>query len=393
MAVARRTARFSAGFTLVEVMVALVLISILAGMIMTAVNGVTRQANLSRTQSIISIVDSVLQEQYESYKYRPLPVAIPDLAGFTPDGQVFGLEILPSEAARVRLNMMRDLQRMEMPDRMSDIVFFDGNNKLMNRPATIFAAASPVIRDDSTNPPRMRRDSQLSSRRTVRVEWFGSGNNPNDVPNRFSTYFQRALPTWTPQHEGAECLYLILSSSFIGGRSAIEMVPAGNIGDTDGDGMLEILDGYGRPLEFIRWPSGYHLADTERSLDNTIPDDFDLFRSDFGYFAGQGPWNENPWSMRPLVVSAGRSGQFGLSLRPDGPGFRYNNNSPAALQLMSWPITTDAMGPESQGRSGTYIFVDPYMRSLGVAARPGSPIPGQQAVRDDNITNYALAVE
>ncbi|MEE2936172.1 MAG: prepilin-type N-terminal cleavage/methylation domain-containing protein, partial [Planctomycetota bacterium] len=109
-------------FTLVELLVALVVLSLLAGMVIAAVQGVNQTAREARTRSIIDAIDSVLMEQYQSYKYRPFSVEIPSLETQVNSMVDVGFEILASESARVRLMMIRDMQRMEMPDRLSDIV-------------------------------------------------------------------------------------------------------------------------------------------------------------------------------------------------------------------------------------------------------------------------------
>jgi prepilin-type N-terminal cleavage/methylation domain-containing protein len=380
-------------FTLVEVMVVLVLISILSTMVMTAVQGVTQNARLARTRSIVAVIDSVLQEQYESYKYRPLAVAIPDLNKPLPNEGIFSFQLMPSEAARVRLNMVRDLQRMELPDRINDVATISGTTVSMNFPATLTAVAYPVMQMNG----RMQRGDD-GSRRQFPVNWFNGAFGKN-VPSRFAAYFRRVRPTWTPQHQGSECLYLIMSNSFVGGSSALDAIPPSNIGDTDNDGMPEILDGWERPIEFVRWPNGFgSTADSELSVDLSLPDDFDLFRSDFGYSVSG---VVVPWSMRPLVVSAGSDGEHGLNFVPrdaggNEVGFRYSTLMPATgLRDMSWPVTPAAMGTESTGRTATYFWLDPYMRqtALGVATYPGNPLPNSQSVRDDNITNYQLATE
>lgn len=387
-------------FTLVEVMVVLVLISILSTMVMTAVQGVTQNARLARTRSIIAVIDSVLQEQYESYKYRPLAVVIPDLNKPVPGQGIFSYQLMPSEAARVRLNMLRDLQRMELPDRINDILAPNGT---MNLPASLTAVAYPVMEMPVPGKPGETKMMRSAGRRQFPVNWFNGANEKN-VPSRFAAYYRRAKPllerAWTPQHQGSECLYLILSNSFVGGSSALDAIPPSNIGDTDNDGMPEILDGWERPIEFVRWPNGFgNTADSELSVDLSLPDDFDLFRSDFGYSVSG---VVVPWSMRPLVVSAGSDGEHGLNYVPRDAsgneiGFCYSALMPATgLRDMSWPITSDAMGPESTGRTGTYFWLDPYLRqsALGVALFPGNPSPNAlPSVRDDNITNYQLATE
>ena len=112
-------------FTLVELLAVMVLMSLLAAMVITATNGVIETARETRTKKIIAAIDSVIQEQYRSYKYRPLSVEIPETATAVSDPNTpaneIGFEVLASEAARVRLMMIRDLQRMELPDRLTDI--------------------------------------------------------------------------------------------------------------------------------------------------------------------------------------------------------------------------------------------------------------------------------
>jgi hypothetical protein len=349
-------------------------------MVMTAVRGVNLTARQARTRSIIAIVDSVIQEQYESYKYRPLAVEIPNVYATPSDQTVLKYEVLASEAARVRLNMIRDLQRMELPDRISDIKV--GND--INRPAVIHAVANRVLINPGAVPPQ-----PVYQRSNVRsqflVNWFGIGS----LPNRFAAYQRLAKPTWTPQFESAECLYLFMATSFVGGAPALEQIPASNIGDLDNDGMPEILDGWGRPLGFVRWPVGFN--DPDLSIDMSMPDDFDPLRVDFASVSGVNGVQE-PWSIRPLIISAGSDGDFGLHLQATNTGFRYSVDSPASLDLMSWPVTAAMMGDELPGRVGTFVFVDPFLRQFPGLTHPGSPIAGAESLRADNISNYQLAV-
>jgi prepilin-type N-terminal cleavage/methylation domain-containing protein len=382
-------------FTLVEVLVVLVLISILSGMVMTAVRGVNLTARQARTRSIIAIVDSVIQEQYESYKYRPLPVEIPDLLSPTPPNSgVLKYEVLPNEAARVRLNMIRDLQRMELPDRITDITVDPSATTAgaifaaVNQPASIVALADRVL----ITPTGYLRSPDRSLRRLFPVNWFSTAS----PPNRFAAYRRLIRPTWTAEFQSAECLYMIMSTTFVGGAPALEQIPPSNIGDTDGDGMPEILDGWGRPLGFVRWPVGFD--DPELSVDRSMPDDFDPLRADFASIPGvitdiTSPGGvPRPWSIRPLIISAGSDGEFGLELHASNAGFRYNTASPGALDLMAWPVTAAMMGDELPGRSAPTIFVDPFLRHFPGVVPPGSPITGAEGVRADNISNYQLAV-
>jgi len=389
-------------FTLVEVLVVLVLISILSSMVMTAVRGVNLTARQARTRSIIAIVDTVIQERYESYKYRPLPIVIPELSNPQPAG-TYSLEVSANESARVRLNMIRDLQRMEMPDRISDITINPAAATdpaiaaAINRPAEIFAMAERVLETATGIFREPDLTTRASQRMRVRVDWF----THLAPPNSFAAYRRLIRPTWTPEFQSAECLYMIMATSFVGGAPALEQIPASNIGDTDGDGMLEILDGWGRPLGFVRWPVGFEDPDPSRlPIDESMPDDFDPLRADFASIPGVNNdlttgGVKRPWSIRPLIISAGSDGEFGLTLHASNVGFRYNSGTSTTLDLMTWPVNVASMGQEHLGRNAPgfpEIFVDPFLRQFPSVVLPASPIAGAESIRADNISNYQLAV-
>jgi prepilin-type N-terminal cleavage/methylation domain-containing protein len=428
-----RNGNADVGFTLVEVLTVLVILSIMSGMILTAIRGVTNSARQARTKAILEAIDHVIQEQYESYRFRPLAVEIPDTfvpfvdSNTSTDAEI-GYEVLATESARVRLMMLRDLQRMEMPDRYTDI---------LSPPVTIRAACNPVLLNSAGEIAGSRRNP--NSRRMFNVNWYGTGA---DVPNRLASYNDRLSGSQTVEHQGAECLYLIMATSFIGGTPAIDTIPASNIGDTDGDLMPEILDGWGQPIEFIRWPIGFF--DVYESTNSQLADDFDLFRSDYAYLADPPPPppppapqpasgttmdpslpidpNDSsafpqryPWSVRPLIISPGADGLFGLALNPFSdattpiPAFNYQDTA------WNWPLNANYYGSELGGRmrgpgnttfnaSTGHPFPDPYLRVF-VAANGGAGnfegfFPGQLLTGDenaesaqDNLSNFSLQAE
>lgn len=358
------------GFTLVEILVVLVILGIMGGMVTTAVRGVSQTARESRTRSIISACDSVIQEHYEALKNRPLPVEMPTF-GITeqpgPPPITFSNEVLAFEAARVRLIMVRDLLRMELPDKKLDIVSLSNNQQT---PVSITAVANRVAADPVTG--RVIREFGANRLQTT-ITWRGSG--------KLGTYFNRVPnpSSWTIEHEGAECLYLIMSTSFTAGSPAINAIPDANIGDLDSDGMPEILDGWGRPLGFVRWPVGF--LDNNGIVDRSVPDDFDPFRVDFGFTVDT---FAPPWAMRPLIVSRGWDGEFGMELSLSTENYAQQ----------SWPLTdmntntSTKAEDESQGRTGIYFFPDPFLRHGTPVAFPGEIVNTETSA--DNITNYLL---
>jgi len=404
-------------FTLVEVLVVLVLMSILSAMVMTAVRGVTNSARIARTRSIIATIDSVIQDQYEDYKYRSLPIVIPDLvpSGSLPD-PIVGQELLPNEAARVRVSMVRDLQRMEMPDKVTD-VRSPANRANPSLPVPLTGAADIIVQLPNGRIALRRGETgSLSDRRQLSVNWYTTGTN---LPPKFLSYFRSTSNVWSTTHQGAECLYLIMANTYVDGTPAIEMIPSSNIGDLDNDGVPEILDGWGRPLGFVRWPVGYARPGFDSSPTIPLPpDEFDPFLTDFSQLspmptglAAITPMQlQRPRSTRPLIISAGPDGSFGIAFSTRSSDFiteevDFSNASAIAEETnyatQTWPVTDPWMGDERLGRVSPppYFFPDPFLRQFIVASSgsfllPGGTLAGPtaSAFRDDNISNLELEV-
>ena len=212
------------GFTLVEILVVIVILGVMGGMVVTAVNGVTRSARHARTKMIISAVDGVIQEQYDSYKYRPFPIVLPNFSRTTTGTPPVTLnyEVLAYEAARVRLIMTRDSQRMELPDKKLDVVTAGGT---IQGPIGITAVANQIAENSDGKVLRYFNDSS-NPRWQFPVTWSPA--------RKVKTYYDRyqanvsAGNTWTAQNEGAECLYLIMATSFVAGTGCSKFLTAGD---------------------------------------------------------------------------------------------------------------------------------------------------------------------
>lgn len=206
-------------FTLPELLIVITIIAILSALGFSAFAGATQMAREQRTNSQIAKIDQLIMERYEGYRTRAVPVKI--LPGTK-----------PLYAAQSRLFALRELMRMELPDRRTDIVDFSGSTPQLQPTATGIQIAA------------MQKSYFRTAVRAL-------GGNPNN-PASFTV-----LNKWSSTHEGAECLYLIMSTIRDGDKSALDYFSPDEIGDTDEDGMREILDGWGTAIEFLRWPAGY----------------------------------------------------------------------------------------------------------------------------------------
>src|SRR5262245_20885808 len=100
-------------FTLTELLIVMMIIGIMAAMALSALSGATELAREQRTRAIISKLDQLIMERYEGYRTRAVPIRIP-ATSTTAQGTRY--------AAMIRLYALRDLMRMELPERITDVV-------------------------------------------------------------------------------------------------------------------------------------------------------------------------------------------------------------------------------------------------------------------------------
>ncbi len=190
-----------AGFTLIELLIVITVIGLLSAIVLAALQSARETAKAAKTKATITKLHYVIMARYDSYRTRRVPV---DTKG-----------LHPQEAAFVRLFALRDLMRMEMPDRWSDVI--DG----------------PIPRIPTD--PTTAIDQPSISLRYLRLLTAAGG------------------PATASEHAAAECLYMIVMSI----PEAAEQFHSTEIGDVDNDGLKEFVDGWGHPIRFIRWPVGF----------------------------------------------------------------------------------------------------------------------------------------
>jgi len=211
----------SAGFTMVELLVTVTIIAMLAALVLGAVQMARESAREINTRSLIAKLDRFVSARYESYTSRRLPLSRQDIIDVATNR---GWPLTaPWTVPRVKLNAMRDLMRMEMPDRWSDVT--DG----------------PVFLRFYPRDPDPAQD---------RLKWLVDPA----LRERYKQAYDSA-PAVPARNEwgGAECLYQIVMSC----PGAKDQFRDTDMGDIDGDGLREFHDGWGRPIQFIRWPAGF----------------------------------------------------------------------------------------------------------------------------------------
>ncbi len=362
---------FRRSFTLTELLVVVMVISLLASTVMFAMYGAIEQARESRTRSQIARLNDLLMTRWESYRTRVLRLNLPA-----------DVRRSPRAVAIARLNALRDLMRLELPDRMED------------------------VRDDPIDIP-------VGGGQTVRLA----------RPSVSHEYSRRATAEWlSPDaerpYEDAECLYMIIASIRDLDGNGLDFLKESEIGDVDGNGMPEILDAWGNPIRFIRWPAGFvahpgpdHQWNTPQDIPNysdvhqiiadeargeppngeshadgtanedsryiapEVRDPFDPLRVDDRFSVPMGDGDAHyffNFALHPLIVSAGPDGQFHLVR------FDYDEDD------IHTPISFDYYRSDS-GRFQN----DPYSILPVSERRLGEPfLEGSGYV--DNIHNHAM---
>ncbi len=274
----------------------------IAGMLVVALAQVREDARAARTRSQINRINQLLMTRWDSYRTRKVPLAISNID--------------LKEAGRIRLNAIRELMRMELPDRITDV------------------QDDPVVK--TTTPPVTTLSIPALTRRYRRIVTANGG-----------------YASWSTTHKGAECLYMILGSIQTEGGNGLDFFRESEKGDADDDGMPEILDAWGQPIEFIRWPVGMSATrqaasginnrswsviqhgDTVPATDGKAgdaPDPFDYLKVDAKW--NDGIATNDPFAIYPLVVSAGPDKVIDIVFDTPTP-LQYSKTDPKTPPL--WP--------------------------------------------------------
>ncbi len=251
------------GLTLIELLITMTIIAVISAAILGTAAAAMENARRGRTRSIISKLNGLVMERWDSYATRRVDVSPAferavntwaNAPGLIPAERTVRLNQRGQMIADARLLALRKLIKMEMPDRWSDIA---------NQ--TLDSGDLPLVQNTPTFLDR------------------------SSVPGLARTYYRRLLTAQDnvggdmdtlKRYQSAECLYMLVMYG-TGDGEARTLFTSQDIGDTDGDGAPEFLDGWGNPIRFIRWPTGFITISSRMTGDGDADHDpFDPFRRD-----------------------------------------------------------------------------------------------------------------
>lgn len=347
-------------FTLVELLVTLVIVSILASLTLAGLAGARNRSKIGKTASTIRKINDLIQPLYDAYTDRRVDVS--DLVSDRPTntdcpGCYAGSNPIAVKAAAWRnLYAKRQLMAYELPDSLLE----------MRTERELDLSVPPDL------PIRVRNSASV--RRMARTFTVGTGTSQAAQDSR-----RQALANTMGSAESL--LLTILANAHQGDE--MELFRENELGDTDGDGLREFLDGWQRPIFFIRWPSGFASYSAAMnpesqplaSLMTARPDPLDPYRVD----ANGG------FGLVPLIYSAGPDGSTDTGTQANGyglfrvAGVRLDPYSPFNPNGGILPPTAGPVGNNSDNETTSF------------ALNVGAPVTGaSENVYRDNITNHDM---
>ena len=231
------TARRNA-FTLVELLISILIVSILSGLVLFTMTGAMEVAYREKTRSQIVKLDRVISGLWNSYFSRRIFLDVDSVIDpLSPEfqGDLEAAKNLRNFRNQRRLDALRELLRTELPDRKADV----------------------------EDPP-----ADSSGRSAVAQAYYDFADSVEREPPE-----ENGIRGWNIAYQGAECLYMIITLNARPGPRGFTILSDDEVGDVDDDGMPEILDAWGNPIEFLRWAPG--LVSPKQTRDRSKPDPFD----------------------------------------------------------------------------------------------------------------------
>ena len=351
------------GLTLVELLVSISLITVVSSMFLVAYRAAATEASNIRTQSTIRKISEVLVSRMQEYENYPIQFARGTGNAFAIPVPGNAVPALPSTAdeyepkgillERLRVMLLREMIAQEMPDYYQDIKI---SGPIVKNYWTGLVAVGP----NANAGPQAIVVTASESPRAARLKARLNQANPNWASKIELLYQAPPDPNSKSELEreltrsNAEFLYLIVEDSILNGSPAIELFGKSEIGDTDGDGLLEFLDSFRQPICWVRWPTGF--PETTRFHPDLLDPSFNI--NGFANYAFSDP----------------------LDPRKADPGYRIKSQSTKVYKpsAMAFPLVISS-GPD-QDADGAYGFGVKLWHERGFIPVPNEPyrIRGQE---------------
>jgi prepilin-type N-terminal cleavage/methylation domain-containing protein len=114
------------GFTLVELLVVMAIIAILASLFLGGMMVAEENARVQKTKATIAKINNIVMARWDTYRTRRVPITVgttPPFVNYFSNTFVSGSNPIPAQTviAAQRLDALRELMRLELPDHWSDV--------------------------------------------------------------------------------------------------------------------------------------------------------------------------------------------------------------------------------------------------------------------------------
>jgi prepilin-type N-terminal cleavage/methylation domain-containing protein len=244
--------RDSHGFTLIELLVTVAIIATLSSLVMSGLLVARESQRRAKTTSTIRKLSEIILPYYENYETRR--PSLPSLSS------------MPGDRYRdIRRIALRRLMTLELPERPLDV------------PLT------------PTNP----------NQRFGNLVWEGQALS--EVPPAARRYRAIMSAAQAGDVDSAELLHMVVMRGPVADPGVIAHFRPDEMGDIDNDRLPEFLDGWNRPIRFLRWPVGF--ASAFQPINGDLADIDDTV-------------SEKGHRLVPLIYSAGPDGFYDIEQLP-----------------------------------------------------------------------------
>jgi hypothetical protein len=316
----------------------------MATMVLFAMFQAQETAKAHRTRALITKLNMIIMRRYDEYRTRRVPYIFPAVSqSAAPADQVNAQRAL----AKARLDCLRDLMRLEMPDRWSDVT----DNPIAPFPHGINSSILPTFNGQIARP-------------AVSTRYLAKYNAAYNMNN-----------TWpTSENQGAECLYMIVMESLAQEGDAREFFKPTDIADVDEDQCPEFVDAWNQPIEFIRWAPGY-LSEMQSPLRLAgSVSQVDAHTATVSVTANYGPrLNQTPGSYVGGTIAflqTGNKEQLNIKQMGRISGYRYDATTtpPTVIFTCSTPsgVSQQAFNGESPSNAEFVVLQPDPFDSRGI---------------------------
>jgi len=271
----RRSIR--SAFTLIELLLVISIIGVLASLSVGVIRSAQTDAQVAASRSRVTLIESAMEVQLEDFEVRRSPVAfgvISGLTGLVPnnvwENSSPGDDNFLLHAKNLKRMIVADLIRSEFPSgRLGQPEGLGVFPSFVMRSYLIetlgFNANSIDVVFREIQPANVSRwldfgDEQTFDGATFLPEELGDLEE-DDLEQLFADRFA----------DSSEVLYQILSELEFEGTNVIDSLGSAAIGDTDGDGFPEVVDGFGEPLAFEFHQSAIEPVFFDTSSNSVLP--------------------------------------------------------------------------------------------------------------------------